>query len=761
MNNEEYRRLRESIDKDLLYTIDSLTHKRRERKQDLFVLTGQPQSLTTDPIDSWTLFCWMQERDIPSRYLIHKRSAFYQKILEEKRLQDVITLDDEDFQLGALLRHEDLWLRTKAFIAEWGIDALVDEWMRRQPGLRYVFLQHGVAGAWYTDILRYQYREVFNDVNASSEDERRLIAEGDPELYQRIFIAGLPRYDLLSDASSASVSTEHTVFVMMTWRMGLRSDAAKLALSLYWQRIRAFLSPEHIEQLRRRNVRVVFAPHHAMVEQISDWSSMEGVEMSSQDQISYWIRHADAFVTDFSSVSYDFHFQHKPVIYWIPDSDMVPAGEDDETDRQKIDSALSRQDNFYNVAHSADEAWSLLLDYAGREFVLEPEKCRIADTFFAYKSDFCRHVYDAVEARYNSERLELDGIRQRGNVASPEISIIVPVYNVERYLRDCLDSLVNQTLHEIEIIAVNDGSTDTSLDIMEEYAGIDGRIHVIHQKNQGTAIARQVGFQASQGRYVVFVDPDDWIEPDTCSKLLERITETGDDIILHAMVAEPDGEEPVDRIQEINNYFNQEIPKIESSPKMLQACFVDRLFNWSMCMRIFSREVLVQAFEHLPQKRCIFGEDMISTFYILSYSRSISYFHEPLYHYRIGTGVSTKKSLSREDVAQSLQCFLYLNDCREFARKHYKDSSQVNGVLDKIETLLADGVVGMTERMLNVKKIENECSVLRQKNDLLQTENQRLLEKKQKHIFVIRLLAYICISFAILMVCVFAWLLVF
>ena len=331
----------------------------------------------------------------------------------------------------------------------------------------------------------------------------------------------------------------------------------------------------------------------------------------------------------------------------------------------------------------------------------------------------------------------------------PQISIIVPVYNVEKYLLQCLESLIRQTYDRIEIIVVNDGSTDNSLDIMEECARTDGRIHVINQKNRGTAIARQVGLNKSKGQYVIFVDPDDWIEPDTCSKLLERIIETGDDIVLHAMVAEVDGEESLDRIQEISNYFNREIPKIEGPQKMLQACFVDRLFNWSMCMRIFSREVLVQAFEHLPQKHCIFGEDMISTFYILSYSRRMSYFHEPLYHYRIGTGVSTKKSLSREDVVQSLQCFLYLNDCREFARKHYKDNGRVNDVLDKIEALLADGVVGMTERMLNIKKILDECSELRNRNELLQTEIQRLLEKRKKHIFLIRLLVYICVSFII------------
>lgn len=761
MTDGEYQKLREKVGGELTYTMDLISHERRLCEQDLYVLTGQPQSLTTDPIDSWTLFCWMQEQHIPSRYLIHKKSSFYQKILEEKRLQDVITLDDEDFQLGALLRREDLWLRAKAFIAEWGIDVLVDEWMRRQPGLRYVFLQHGITGTCFTAVHAYPFREVFNDANTSSERERILVSGGDEDVYKRTFLAGLPRYDSFNRSTSDDTSPQRTVLVMLTWRMGLSQNEKKLRRSSYWNGIQALLSPENIQRLEREHIRVLFAPHHSMYEHLQNWPITSGVNVIPQDKISYWIRHAQALITDFSSVSFDFLFQHKPVIYWIPDEEIRNEKEANAQDREKIASALSLQQNFFNIVKSPQEAVAMLLDYAGRDFVLEREKCNIADTYFAYKSDFCRHVYDAVEERCRRENLALEGMRQHSPVASPDISIIVPVYNTAPYLRQCLESLTHQTAKDIEVVVVNDGSTDNSLDIMEECARTDGRIHVINQKNRGTAIARQVGLNKSKGQYVIFVDPDDWIEPETCSKLLERITETGDDIVLHAMVAEVDGEESLDRIQEISNYFNREIPKMEGPQKMLQACFVDRLFNWSMCMRIFSREVLVQAFEHLPQKHCIFGEDMISTFYILSYSRRMSYFHEPLYHYRIGTGVSTKKSLSREDVVQSLQCFLYLNDCREFARKHYKDNGQVNDVLDKIEALLADGVVGMTERMLNVKKIVNDCSELQKKIESLQVEVQRLLQKRHRHILAIRRLTCVCIFFVILMVCVFAWFLVF
>ena len=112
-----------------------------------------------------------------------------------------------------------------------------------------------------------------------------------------------------------------------------------------------------------------------------------------------------------------------------------------------------------------------------------------------------------------------------------KVSVIVPVYNVEKYLRECLDSLVNQTLKDIEIICVNDGSSDNSLQILQEYSYNYPNIIVINQKNQGAGLARNVGINQAQGDYIGFVDPDDWIEPDMFSILYEKAVNTGVDIV--------------------------------------------------------------------------------------------------------------------------------------------------------------------------------------------------------------------------------------
>lgn len=100
-----------------------------------------------------------------------------------------------------------------------------------------------------------------------------------------------------------------------------------------------------------------------------------------------------------------------------------------------------------------------------------------------------------------------------------KISIIVSVFNTEKYLRECLNSLVNQTLKSVEIICVDDGSTDNSPEILEEFKAKDKRIKVIHQENFGPSVARNNALKIAQGDYIGFVDSDDWVDLDFFEKL--------------------------------------------------------------------------------------------------------------------------------------------------------------------------------------------------------------------------------------------------
>ena len=113
-----------------------------------------------------------------------------------------------------------------------------------------------------------------------------------------------------------------------------------------------------------------------------------------------------------------------------------------------------------------------------------------------------------------------------------KVSVIIPVYNVEKYLRECLDSVINQTLSDIEIICVNDGSTDNSLAILEEYAQKDTRIKIISKRNEGAGKARQAAIKKASGEYLAFLDGDDYYKSDFVEKMYASAKKNNSDITI-------------------------------------------------------------------------------------------------------------------------------------------------------------------------------------------------------------------------------------
>lgn len=115
---------------------------------------------------------------------------------------------------------------------------------------------------------------------------------------------------------------------------------------------------------------------------------------------------------------------------------------------------------------------------------------------------------------------------------NPLVSIIVPVYNVEQYLPKCIESIINQTLSNIEIILVNDASTDSSGEIINEYAKKDKRITTIHKQNGGQGSARNEGLKIAKGKYVGFVDSDDWIDKDMYESLVSKAIKEDSNLVV-------------------------------------------------------------------------------------------------------------------------------------------------------------------------------------------------------------------------------------
>ena len=168
-----------------------------------------------------------------------------------------------------------------------------------------------------------------------------------------------------------------------------------------------------------------------------------------------------------------------------------------------------------------------------------------------------------------------------------KVSVIIPVYNVESYLRQCLDSAAQQTLREIEIILVDDGSSDTSGEICDEYAAKDARITVIHQTNGGAGSARNVGLAAAKGDYIGFIDSDDYIDLNALRELYETAVQRDLDVLLFG--AEIFVEDALTHSPESQEYWRctRHVNEIMSGADYLEAALNAGEYNCSNCLRLY------------------------------------------------------------------------------------------------------------------------------------------------------------------------------
>ncbi len=171
-----------------------------------------------------------------------------------------------------------------------------------------------------------------------------------------------------------------------------------------------------------------------------------------------------------------------------------------------------------------------------------------------------------------------------------KFSIIVPVYNVEKYLSKCLDSLVNQTYSNIEIICINDGSTDNSLQILENYAQKDNRIKVINQENQGVSVARNNGIDNATGDYILFVDADDWLEFNACDVLNKSIKKDSTELVIfwHYDIINEQKKSSLPQIKQYN-LCNREFYLLENYTSV--ANYIPLLTLWN---KLFKRSFIEQ-----------------------------------------------------------------------------------------------------------------------------------------------------------------------
>ncbi|WP_103977634.1 glycosyltransferase family 2 protein [Lysinibacillus sphaericus] len=217
----------------------------------------------------------------------------------------------------------------------------------------------------------------------------------------------------------------------------------------------------------------------------------------------------------------------------------------------------------------------------------------------------------------------------------PLLSIIVPIYNVELYLQQCVDSILRQTFEDFELILVNDGSTDNSPNICDEYAARDARIIVVHKENGGLVSARKAGLSIAKGKYIGYVDSDDWIEADMYQALCDAAQAFNVDIVICDIIENYlDYEVRSTQIVKPGLYRKDRMIK-EVYPMMLYA---GRYYQFglfpSVSNKIFKKSLL-EKFQFRVDDQIRMGEDVACTYPSLLNAKSIYLLDKQyLYHYR-------------------------------------------------------------------------------------------------------------------------------
>ena len=205
----------------------------------------------------------------------------------------------------------------------------------------------------------------------------------------------------------------------------------------------------------------------------------------------------------------------------------------------------------------------------------------------------------------------------------PKVSIVVAVYNVEKYVSKCIESILKQTFTDFELLLVNDGSKDSSLSILKEYALKDSRIEIIDKRNGGLSDARNTGMRKAQGKYIYFVDGDDFIEETLLEKCVNKLEETDSDMVMfdiYQYYLETGKKEII-----ANPFDENKIYSIFDTPELLtniKNCAWNKMYKLSL----FKDNDIEYPWGY-------YYEDLGTTYRLLARCKKVAFIHEPLYDY--------------------------------------------------------------------------------------------------------------------------------
>lgn len=269
----------------------------------------------------------------------------------------------------------------------------------------------------------------------------------------------------------------------------------------------------------------------------------------------------------------------------------------------------------------------------------------------------------------------------------PKLSIIIPVYNVEKYLPKCLGSILEQPFKDLEVICVNDGSTDDSLDVLQKIKKNDDRVVIIDKKNEGSGIARNIGLSTAQGEYVYFIDSDDWLEGDVLAKIIAKADELQTDILVFGGLSYYNGK------GQNGAYSKNKLPKkyfrkVVSAKDIKKDIFKFPSTAWT---KLYRRSFLIK--NEIKFQNIRAGQDQLPFFHSMITADRIAILPENIYCYQKNregsvTSVKKKKSFSPIYVFYGIEEMLEKTGMKEeyrniFVNKYFSKATSWLGKFDK------------------------------------------------------------------------------
>lgn len=324
----------------------------------------------------------------------------------------------------------------------------------------------------------------------------------------------------------------------------------------------------------------------------------------------------------------------------------------------------------------------------------------------------------------------------------PKLSVIVPVYNVEKYLNRCVNSIQRQTIQELEIILINDGSTDTSGNICDKLAKEDSRIKVIHKKNEGQGIAKNCGLDRAEGKYIAFVDSDDYVERDTYEYIISKMEMDKAEIASFGYTKDnPQGKVLYkSRIRE-RNFRKDNVREQFVLHFFGDDPYDDDMRGVSACMSVYLNDIICKYQIRFLSERRVFSEDTVFNLEYCKYVNNAVACQRHLYHYCLKEDSFTK-GYQKERWESSIYFAKVLKGYAEYYGIVKQVSNRINMILwISLMDSVKQEVKGIEEQTyISLKnKIKTVCEQ-KSVRQFISELNTKGLNKKQK-------LFYACIKY--------------